>query len=179
VIHGITSRETYLIRACVASLWAAASALLALHPRLEGRIGYSGASFGGGLGALAMPWEERFRRGVLVVPTFGHHPLRLRCPCVGSGESVRRWRAAHPDVERVLPFFDAAISARHIAVPTLVAPALFDPAVPPPGQWAVANAIPDARIHPLRAGHFTHSGEAADEASFAVAEAQWLSELGD
>jgi cephalosporin-C deacetylase len=38
----------------------------------------------------------------------------------------------------------------------LCAPALFDPAVPPPGQWAVANALPRGEIVPLTAGHFAN-----------------------
>ena len=51
---------------------------------------YLGISFGGGIGALALPWDERFHRAHLNVPSFGHHPLRLGMPCVGSGEAVRR-----------------------------------------------------------------------------------------
>ena len=153
VVHGIAARETYLIRACVASLWSAASALLALHPRIAGRLAFHGSSFGGGLGALALPWDDRYGDAFLDVPTFGHHPLRLQCVSVGSGEAVRRWRAAHPEVVEVLRFYDAASAATLIDRPVLCAPALFDPAVPPPGQWAVANALPQGEIMPLSAGH--------------------------
>jgi cephalosporin-C deacetylase len=177
VVHGIASRETYLIRACVASLWAAASALLALCPEADGRLGYSGGSFGGGLGALALPWDRRFRLAQLVVPTFGHHPLRVQSPCVGSGESVRRWRAAHPEVDQVLPYFDAAIAARRVGIPTLVAPALFDPAVPPPGQFAVANALPDKQLHILSAGHFAYPAQAAEDRALAAATDAWFAGL--
>lgn len=153
VLHGIADRETYLIRACVATLWSAAAALLALHPEVAGRLAYHGASFGGGLGALALPWDERYGDACLEVPTFGHHPLRLRCPGVGSGEAVRRWSVQHPEVAEVLRFYDAAIAAALIDRPVLCAPALFDPAVPPPGQWAVANALPRGEIVPFTAGH--------------------------
>ena len=154
VVHGIAARESYLIRACVASLWSAASALLDLHPGVAGRLAYHGSSFGGGLGALALPWDDRYGDAFLEVPTFGHHPLRLQCPGIGSGEAVRRWRATHPEVVEVLRFYDAASAATLIERPVLCAPALFDPAVPPPGQWAVANALPQGEILPLTAGHY-------------------------
>lgn len=163
VVHGIASRDTYLIRACVAATWSAASALLALAPAAGRRLWYVGGSFGGGLGALTLPWDDRFARACLIVPTFGHHPLRLRCPCVGSGEAVRRHVADHPEALDVLPYYDAAVAARRIVVPTVVAPARFDPAVPPPGQFAVANAIPGARVVPLTAGHHDNPDEAGDQ----------------
>ncbi|HYE04338.1 MAG TPA: acetylxylan esterase [Planctomycetota bacterium] len=163
VVHGIASRDTYLIRACVAATWSAASALLALAPDVGRSLWYAGGSFGGGLGALALPWDARFARACLIVPTFGHHPLRLRCPCVGSGESVRRHAAAHPEVVDVLAYYDAAVAARRIAIPTVVVPARFDPAVPPPGQFAVANAIAGARVVPITAGHHDNPDEVADQ----------------
>jgi cephalosporin-C deacetylase len=177
VVHGIETREGYLIRGCVASLWAAAGALLELHPELVGRLGYSGGSFGGGLGALALPWDERFVRGHLLVPTFGHQPLRLQCPCVGSGESVRRWRADHPEVLEVLPFYDAASAAVRIAIPMLMAPALFDPAVPPPGQFAVANAPARRELVVLSAGHFAYPGQAQEDAAHAAAADRFFAAL--
>lgn len=162
VVHGITQRDTYLIRFCVAGLWAATTALLELRPGLAGKIAYTGGSFGGGLGALAVPWEPRFNRCVLDVPTFGHHPLRLQCRCNGSGEAVRTWHAQHPEVVEVLAFYDAAVAATFIRVPSLVIPARFDPAVPPPGQFAVANALPGARIHERAYGHHAWPGEEAE-----------------
>lgn len=161
VVHGIAHRETYLIRFCVAAIWSAGSVLRERYPHLP--LQYVGGSFGGGLGALAMPWDPRISAGFLEVPTFGHHPLRLQCPCVGSGESVRRWRVDHPDVVNVLCFYDAAVAAAHISVPVICAPALFDPAVPPPGQWAVANALPKGEIIALTAGHFDHPANAKDQ----------------
>ncbi len=165
VLHGLASRDTYLIRACVAALWAATRALAELCPGAAGRLGYEGGSFGGGLGALAAPWEPAWRCLRLDVPTFGHHPWRLRCPCVGSGEAVRLYHASHPEVVEVLRWYDAAVAATLVRVPALCVPALFDPAVPPPGQWAVTNALPGARIAAITAGHFAHPGEVAEAAA--------------
>ncbi|QEU92060.1 acetylxylan esterase [Streptomyces kanamyceticus] len=164
VLHGIGSRDTYVIADCVADLWCAASALLELVPGLTGgtgraRLGYLGESFGGGLGALALPWDDRFAAAQLTVPTFGNHPLRLTLPCAGSGEAVRAYHREHPEVTDVLRYFDAATAATYLRVPTLTAPALFDPSVPPPGQFAVHNAIAGPReLHVLTAGHFAHEG---------------------
>lgn len=161
VLHGIDSRDGYVIGDCVADLWCAASALTELVPALAGRgLGYLGESFGGGLGALGLPWDERFAAAQLRVPTFGNHPLRLTLPCVGSGEAVRRHHREHPGVVDVLAFYDAATAATRMDIPVLVAPALFDPVVPPPGQFAVYNALSDPReLHVLQAGHFPYDGE--------------------
>ncbi|ATL30218.1 acetylxylan esterase [Streptomyces formicae] len=167
VLHGIGSRDTYVLADCVADLWCAASALLELVPGLTGgdggerqpSLGYLGESFGGGLGALALPWDDRFAAAQLTVPTFGNHPLRLTLPCVGSGEAVRAYHREHPEVTGVLRYFDAATAATYLRVPTLTAPALFDPSVPPPGQFAVHNAIAGPReLHVLEAGHFAYEG---------------------
>ncbi|MCQ4211551.1 acetylxylan esterase [Streptomyces longispororuber] len=169
VLHGIASRESYVIGGCVADLWTAATALLELVPELGElggggpRLGYLGESFGGGLGALALPWDERFAAGQLTVPTFGNHPLRLTLEMTGSGAAVRRHHAAHPEVADVLPYFDAATAATRVRVPTLVAAALFDPSVPPPGQFAVFNGLGDGReLHVLEAGHFEWGGVDAE-----------------
>ncbi|MFC8830851.1 acetylxylan esterase [Streptomyces sp. NPDC057137] len=185
VLYGIESRETYVIGDCVADLWCAASALLELVPELRtgagtggdagARLGYVGESFGGGLGALALPWDDRFACGQLTVPTFGNHPLRVTLPCVGSGEAVRAYREEHPEVMDVLAYFDAATAAGRIGVPMMVAPALFDPAVPPPGQFAVYNALPEPReLRVLRAGHFEYEGESADVAALAEARREFF-----
>ncbi|QNE75154.1 prolyl oligopeptidase family serine peptidase [Streptomyces finlayi] len=156
VLHGIGARDTYVIGGCVADLWCAASALAELVPDL-GRLGYLGESFGGGLGALALPWDDRFAAAQLTVPTFGNHSLRLTLQSVGSGESVREHHRDHPEVTGVLRYFDAASAAARLRIPTLVAAALFDPAVPPPGQFAVYNALPGVReLQVLSAGHFPY-----------------------
>ena len=142
VVHGIESRETYVWRGCVADVWCAASALLELYPEVEGNLFYHGASFGGGLGALALPWDSRFQRAFLGVPTFGNHPLRLDLPCSGSGNALTERYRVDPAILDVLVYFDAATAARFIKIPVLLDLALFDPGVPPPGQFAVGNAIP-------------------------------------
>ncbi|MFI6938828.1 acetylxylan esterase [Streptomyces sp. NPDC050418] len=162
VLHGIGSRESYVIGECVADLWCAATALLELVPGLSPNLGYLGESFGGGLGALALPWDDRLAAGRLTVPTFGNHPLRLTLDCVGSGAAVRRHHEEHPEVTDVLRYFDAATAAGRIDKPVLTAPALFDPAVPPPGQFAVYNGLPTGagrELHVLEAGHFEWDGE--------------------
>ncbi|MFD9501977.1 acetylxylan esterase [Streptomyces sp. NPDC060035] len=172
VLHGIGSRDTYVIGDCVADLWCAATALQELLPELHGpggTLGYLGESFGGGLGALALPWDERFGAAQLTVPTFGNHPLRLTLPCSGSGESVRAHHRDHPGVAEVLRYFDAATAAARLELPTFVAAALFDPAVPPPGQLAVHNALPGPReLLVLGAGHFEYEGRAAELAELAT-----------
>jgi cephalosporin-C deacetylase len=181
VVHGLTDRDAYLIRACVVALWAAARALRELYPRLE-RIAYWGGSFGGGLGALALPWEPRFERGILEVPTFGHHPLRLQCPCCGSGEAVRELVRQQPAAaSAVLPWYDAATAATFITQPVLTAPATSDPAVPPPGQFAVANAIrsPGSRVFEYTVGHTAdHPSSAPEAAAFAQLAREFLYPAG-
>ncbi|MFE4060014.1 acetylxylan esterase [Streptomyces sp. NPDC059096] len=188
VLHGIESRDTYVIGDCVADLWCAASALLELVPELAhavpgedgstgARLGYVGESLGGGLGALALPWDDRFACGQLTVPTFGDQPLRLTLPSVGSGEAVRGHHREHPEVAEVLPYFDAATAASRTRVPVLVAPALFDPAVPPPGQFAVYNALAGPReLHVLPAGHFEHAGGEQEEKELAAARRRFFAE---
>jgi cephalosporin-C deacetylase len=163
VLSGIGARETYIHRGCVAEIWAAASALIDLYPETARALFYAGGSFGGGIGALMLPWDARFRRAFLAVPSFGNHPLRVTLPCEGSGESVRRYQAAHPGVLDVLAYFDAATAARHIKIPVVFSCARFDPVVPPPGQFAVHNAAGgDKRILVRRAAHVAYAGEADD-----------------
>jgi cephalosporin-C deacetylase len=101
-----------------------------------------------------LPWDHRFKRAYLDVPSFGNHPLRVTLPCNGSGESVRLYRKTHPDVMQVLAYHDSATAARRIQIPVLVAAALSDPAVPPPGQFAVYNALPgEKRLFIRQTGH--------------------------
>jgi len=163
VLHNIQDRQRYILGGCVADVWLAVSSLLELFPEVAGQVGYSGISFGGGIGALAVPWDARVARLHLHVPTFGHQALRLTLPCVGSGESVRNFRPL-PGFHTIdtLAYYDAASAARHLRIPTLVAAAMFDPAVPPPGQFAVFNAIaePLRRLFVLQAGHFDEAGQA-------------------
>lgn len=164
VLHGIASRETYIHRGCAAEVWAAATVLLQHSPAAAARLDYVGTSFGGGIGALAVPWDDRFSSAFLGLPSFGQHPLRLRFPCVGSGEAVRLHAQKHPEAADVLAYFDASVAARHLNRPTLVGAAQFDPAVPPPGQFAVYNALPGPRqLHCLNAGHFDWPGAAGED----------------
>jgi cephalosporin-C deacetylase len=166
VLHGIARRETYMHGGCAAdTVWCAASALLELFPMAARRLDYLGISFGGGIGALALPWDERFHRAHLNVPSFGHHPLRLTLPCVGSGEAVRRAQQRTGRTLATLRYFDAATAARFLRIPVHVAAARFDPAVPPPGQFAIYNALAGEReLFVLQAGHFDHDGLVAEEA---------------
>jgi cephalosporin-C deacetylase len=166
VLHGIERRETYVQGGCAAdTVWCAATALLELFPMAARRLDYLGISFGGGLGALALPWDERFHRAHLNVPSFGHHPLRLALPCVGSGEAVRRYQQRTGRALATLRYFDAAVAAGHLRIPVHVAAARFDPAVPPPGQFAIYNALAGHReLFVLQAGHFDHGGQAAEDA---------------
>jgi cephalosporin-C deacetylase len=166
VMHGIESRETYSHRGSVVDLWCGASALIALYPQAAENLHYQGGSFGGGIGALALPWDKRISKAYLDVPSFGNHPLRVTLPCVGSGQSVQEYyHAGHPEILEVLQYFDAATAAKHIRIPTLVAAALFDPAVPPPGQFAVYNALAGKKeLFVRQAAHFAFRGEAEENA---------------
>ncbi|GAA4087316.1 cephalosporin-C deacetylase [Nonomuraea soli] len=165
VLHGIAARDTYVHGGNAADVWCAATALRELVPQ-AGRLDYVGTSFGGGLGALALPWDPRFTSGVLVVPSFGNIPLRLTLPCLGSGEAVRAHHAAHPEVVEVLRYFDAASAATRVNIPMLVAAALYDPAVPPPGQFAVYNGLAAGvrELVVLSHGHAEYEGAEAEAA---------------
>jgi len=157
VLHGIHSRETYIHRGCIVDLWAAAWALQELEPATAHWLCYAGQSFGGGIGAMALPWESTFKRAFLDVPSFGNHPLRLTLPCVGSGESVRKNGGARH--LPVLQYFDAATAAAHMRIPVMVAAALFDPAVPPPGQFAVFNCLAgEKKLFVRQAAHVEWEG---------------------
>ncbi len=165
VLHGIEARDRYVIAGCVEDLWVSVSALLALFPQIGTGIGYSGISFGGGIGALALGYEPRIDRGFLEVPTFGNRPLWLSLPTIGSGDAVQTYAHRDPKVGERLRIFDAAIAARRIDKPMLVAPARFDPAVAPPCQFSIANALPNHENFILDAGHFEYPHEAEQKAA--------------
>jgi cephalosporin-C deacetylase len=165
VLHGIERPETYIHGGCVEDIWCGVSALLRLHPEVEGRIGFLGISFGAGIGAMALAWEPRVSRAHLNVPSFGNHPLRLQCPTVGSGEAVRAYVARGGNPFPALAYHDAASAARFVRIPVHCALARFDPAVAPPGQFSVFNALAGERsLTILRAGHFPYP-EAEQEAA--------------
>lgn len=138
VLQGIAHRNTYILRGCVADAWRASAELDHLVGQREHL--YFGASFGGGIGALALQ-HHRYDRAGLHVPTFGHHPMRMQWPSVGSGAGLRRRYLDDPGILDVLAYFDAATAAKRVTTPTMVSVALWDPAVPPPGQFAVYHAL--------------------------------------
>ncbi len=155
VRHGIQDRHGYILGGCVDDLWTGVSALLAFFPERAGHVGYLGTSLGGGLGAMALAWDERIGRGHLHVPAFGHQPLRLALPTVGSAAALQCLNPG-PLLD-TLAYFDSAVAARHIRQSMHLAVAGFDPAVAPPGQFAVYNAISgDKRLLLLEAGHFDY-----------------------
>jgi cephalosporin-C deacetylase len=164
VLHDIDKRDRYIIGGCVEDCWLAVSAMLELFPQTAGHVGYMGISFGGGIGALAIPWDERIGRAHLNVPTFGHQPLRLTLPTVGSGAAVRAFEQRHGHVLETLQYYDAACAARHIRIPVHIAAAVFDPAVAPPGQFAIANALGGPKqLFVLSAGHFEYPGKREED----------------
>jgi len=155
VLHGIGNRETYVHRFCVMDLWRAASVLHEAVPASCPRLDYLGTSFGGGTGALALPWDNRIHSAFLCVPSFGNHPMRLQLPCSGSGESVRLLAQRRPEIREVLAYHDAALAARHTRIPVIVAAAAFDPAVPPAGQYSVYHSLGGPKeLFALTAGHY-------------------------
>ncbi|HEY6737604.1 MAG TPA: acetylxylan esterase [Actinopolymorphaceae bacterium] len=175
VLHGIASRETYVHGGSAADLWCAVSALTELVPSAAPRIDYVGGSFGGGIGALALPWESRLGAACLEVPSFGNHPLRLTMPCTGSGEAVRTYAARRPEVVDVLRYFDAASAATFLRTPTHVAAALADPAVPPPGQFAVHNALAGPKeLFVLTGGHMEYPGAEEEHRSLRTTQRRFL-----
>lgn len=176
VLHGIDRRETYVHRHSVMDLWRAASLLHEIIPESRPRLDYLGTSFGGGIGALALPWDDRIRSAYLCVPSFGNHPLRLQLPCSGSGEAVRLLAQQRPEIRSVLAYFDAALAARHTRKPVIVAAAAFDPAVPPAGQYSVYNSLAGPReLYPLTAGHFDgYPGQSREDLEIRAALARFF-----
>jgi cephalosporin-C deacetylase len=64
-----------------------------------------------------------------------------------------------PSIAHTLAFFDAATAATRLRIPVVFACSLFDPAVTPPGQFAVANAHPGPkRVSVFLTGHFDRAG---------------------
>jgi cephalosporin-C deacetylase len=171
VLHGITRRDTYVHRFCVMDHWRAISVLHEAVPESRPRTDYLGGSFGGGVGALTLPWDKRIRSAFLCVPSFGNHPLRLQLPCNGSGESVRLLAQRQPEIREVLSYFDAALAARHTTIPVIVAAAAFDPAVQPAGQYSVHNSLAGPKeLFPLTAGHFDgYPGQSREDLKLQIA----------
>ena len=165
VIHNINQKDHYILGGCVDDLWLAVSTMLSLFPQLSGHLGYLGISFGGGIGALALAWETRISKGHLNVPTFGHHPLRLRLATIGSAKSVQEYYKSHKkQTLSVLRYYDAALAAKRITQPMHCACATFDPCVAPPGQFAIYNALPhEKQLFILNAGHHNYPTQGQQE----------------
>lgn len=154
VLHDIDKKDRYILGGCVEDLWLAVSALLAMFPSVVGHVGYLGISFGGGIGALALPWDSRIQRAHFNVPSFGNHPLRLALPTWGSAASLQSYQREHGHILDTLRYYDAAVAARFIQVPVHVAAALADPMVAPPGQFSIYNALPgEKHLFILENGH--------------------------
>ena len=166
ILHDIDKIDRYILRGCVEDTWLAVSCILKLYPYLEGKIGYLGTSFTGGIGAIAMAWENRVARAHFNVPSFGHHRLRLKLPTYGSGNAVQRFFRKHPrKALRTLRFYDAANAAEHMTMPAHFALALKDAVVAPPGQFAIYNAKNnDKQLFVLDEGHASYRNQAKQEA---------------
>jgi cephalosporin-C deacetylase len=183
VLAGIEDVGTYVLGRCAVDLWHAATALQEALADAPGGVAgdprdlplyYVGTSFGGGVGALAVPWDDRFVGATLEVPSFGQYDARLAVPCTGSGEAQRRYVAEHPEARAVLALTDASVAATYLRVPTRVECALWDAHVPPPGQFGVANGVAAAQragtgaelelaVH--SAGHAEYPGQAREMAA--------------
>lgn len=165
VLHGIDDAESYALGRCAADLWTAGDVLVDLAGEVP--LYLVGESFGGGIGALALPWDDRMIGATLIVPSFGQYDIRLQVPCLGSGEHVRRYVGEHPAAREVLRLFDASTAATFARVPVRVEAALWDSSVPAPGQFAVANGVAQAEargsgarleLEVLPAGHAEYPG---------------------
>jgi len=155
-VHGMESPETFVIRGAVADLWMGASVMLDMFPDVAENLNYQGGSLGGAMGMLMLPWDARFRAGEINVPTLGGK-IQLDCQPKpgGGGEARRNYALNNPGGMRSILYCDAAAAARFIRIPLLITPALSDHSNPPPAQFAIANAVPEAhRILRIReVGH--------------------------
>lgn len=155
VLHNIDKRDQYIIKGCVEDIWIAVSCMLQLFPSLQGKLGFLGISFSGGVGALAMACEQRISRAHFNVPTFGHQRWRLREPTQGSALAVQKFFRKAPKLTlNTIRYYDAANAAEAITMPVHFALALKDPVVAPAGQFAVYNHTnSDKQLFVLDEGH--------------------------
>lgn len=155
VLHNIGNRDQYILKGCVEDIWIAVSCMEQLFPYLQGKLGFLGVSFTGGIGVLAMACEDRITRAHFNVPTFGHHRLRLREPTWGSGRAIQTFSRKAPRLTlNTLRYYDAANAAEAITMPVHFALALKDPVVTPAGQFAIYNHITrDKQLFVLDEGH--------------------------
>jgi cephalosporin-C deacetylase len=164
VVFGIENPQNYILGGCVEDLWLAVSVLINIFPQTSDHIGYMGISFGGGIGALALPWDRRIKRGHFNVPTFGNQPLRLSLPTTGSAAALKRHSEQFSHVFATLAYYDSSVSAGYAIQAVHFALAMFDPVVAPPGQFAIYNAwMAKKSLFILEAGHFAYPNQAAQE----------------
>ena len=129
-------------------------------------MAYLGISFGGGIGALALPWEPRIQRAHFNVPSFGNQPLRLQLPTWGSAAALQSFQLRHGNILATLKYYDAAVAAQHIQIPVHVAAALADPMVAPPGQFSIYNALPrEKKLFVLEKGHSEYPRQAEQKSA--------------
>ncbi len=179
VRHDIDKNDQYIIGGCVEDLWLAVSAMLRLFPQLAGHLAYLGVSFGGGIGALALPWDSRISKCHFSVPSFGHNPLRLKLKTLGSADSVQKVYDAHAQkIKQTLLFHDAVTAAKRLSIPVHCACAKFDPVVAPPGQFAVYNAINcEKQLYVLEAGHYDYPNKSAQDRQLLQELAEFFKDL--
>lgn len=166
VIHNIDDRERYILRNCIQDIWFGATVLIQAFPQITGHLAYSGISFGGGIGAMALAWDNRFQRVALNVPSFGNQALRLSLPTTGSAAAVQVYYRYHRNLMATLQYYDAALAAKYIKQDLHLALAVFDPVVAPPGQFAIHNAATSMakKLFVLDAGHFDYPKKNLQEA---------------
>ena len=178
VLHGINNRDDYILGGCVEDLWLAVSVLEKLYPQVIGGIGYMGISFGGGIGALALPFEPRIQRGHFNVPTFGNQPLRLSLQTTGSAFAVKNYVEHSRHIFATLSYYDAAIAASFAKQSAHFALAVFDPVVAPPGQFAIYNAwAASKQLFVLDAGHFNYPNQSNQETQLLAQLRQFFKEM--
>lgn len=180
VLSGIEDVATFVLGRCAVDLWHAATALQEALSQVPGAgaerlpLYYVGGSFGGGVGALAVPWDDRFVGATLEVPSFSQYEQRLAVPCLGSGEAQRAYVAQHPEARAVLALTDASVATTYLRVPTRVECALWDTHVPPPGQFGVAAGVrvaeragtgAELELAVLTAGHAEYPGQVREMAA--------------
>lgn len=170
VLHDIQDRAQYIHGGCIEDIWVAVTAAQELFPSAAHRVGFKGISFGGGIGAMALAFEERVKQGHLNVPSFGNQALRMALKTTGSGAALQVMLKRKPDfLHSTLAYYDAATAAKRILMPMHFACALFDPVVAPPGQFAVYNAVPsDKSLFLLRAGHHAYPEQKSEAQQLAV-----------
>ncbi|MEO0454097.1 MAG: acetylxylan esterase [Verrucomicrobiota bacterium] len=175
VIHGLHSLDTSILRGCVEDIWVSVSALQDMMPEVGERISYVGTSFAGGLGVIASAHDDRICALHVSVPTFGNFPLRHELECLGSGASTREFVARYPESNQVLAFLDSSVAATHVTQPIHIAAALFDPVVPPVGQFAIYNAVPgEKELFVLSAGHHDHQMKADEVQQMTISARRFL-----